>query len=51
MKKTYFKLSNKYHLTDKKYILNVVDIVVQLKRGPGGKRFVSEVYFKAMHGN
>lgn len=35
----------------RKYISAVVDIVVQLKRGPGGKRFVSEVYFKAMHGN
>lgn len=30
----------------KKYILSVVDIVVQLKRGDGGKRYVSEVYFK-----
>ncbi len=30
----------------KKYILAVVDIVVQLKRGSGGKRYVSEVYFK-----
>lgn len=32
----------------KKYIEAVVDIVVQLKRGSGGKRFVSEIYFKAM---
>jgi type IV secretion system protein VirB11 len=32
----------------KKYILNVVDIVVQLKRGDGGKRYVSEIYFKGM---
>ena len=32
----------------KKYILAVVDIVVQLKRGAGGKRYVSEVYFKGM---
>jgi len=32
----------------KKYILAVVDIVVQLKRGEGGKRYVSEVYFKGM---
>jgi type IV secretion system protein VirB11 len=32
----------------KKYILSVVDIVVQLKRGAGGKRYVSEVYFKGM---
>lgn len=30
----------------KKYILAVVDIVVQLKRGTGGKRYISEVYFK-----
>jgi len=34
----------------KKYILAVVDIVVQLKRGSGGKRFVSEIYFKGMKG-
>ncbi len=32
----------------KKYILSVVDIVIQLKRGQGGKRYVSEVYFKGM---
>ncbi|HJD55915.1 MAG TPA: P-type DNA transfer ATPase VirB11 [Rickettsia endosymbiont of Pyrocoelia pectoralis] len=30
----------------KKYILTVVDIVVQLKRGSGGKRYVSEIYYK-----
>jgi len=30
----------------KKYIEAVVDIVVQLKRGSGGKRYISEVYFK-----
>lgn len=30
----------------KKYILTVVDIVVQLKRSSGGKRYVSEVYYK-----
>jgi len=35
----------------KKYILAVVDVVVQLKRGSGGKRYVSEVYFKGMRGN
>ncbi|OZG32459.1 MULTISPECIES: P-type DNA transfer ATPase VirB11 [Rickettsieae] len=29
----------------KKYILAVVDIVVQLKRGSGGKRYVSEIYY------
>ena len=33
----------------RKYIEAVVDIVVQLKRGQKGKRFVSEVYFKAIH--
>ena len=32
----------------KKYIEAVVDIVVQLKRGSGGRRYVSEIYFKAM---
>jgi type IV secretion system protein VirB11 len=31
------------------YIKNVVDIVVQLKRGDKGKRYISEVYFKAIH--
>lgn len=30
----------------RKYILAVVDIVVQLKRGGGGRRYISEVYFK-----
>lgn len=30
----------------KKYILAVVDIVVQLKRGTGGKRYISEIYYK-----
>jgi type IV secretion system protein VirB11 len=30
----------------KSYILSVVDVVVQLKRGKGGKRYISEVYFK-----
>jgi type IV secretion system protein VirB11 len=32
----------------KKYILSVVDIVVQLKRGAKGRRFVSEIYYKGM---
>lgn len=32
----------------KKYIHAVVDIVVQLKRGSGGRRYVSEIYFKDM---
>lgn len=31
----------------KEYILNVVDIVVQLKRGEKGKRYISEVYYRA----
>lgn len=31
-----------------KYISSVVDIVVQLKRAGGGKRYISEVYFKEM---
>lgn len=31
----------------RKYIAAVVDIVVQLKRGGGGRRYVSEIYFKA----
>lgn len=31
------------------YIKNVVDIVVQLKRGGKGRRYVSEVYFRAIH--
>jgi type IV secretion system protein VirB11 len=30
----------------KSYILSVVDVIVQLKRGSGGSRFVSEVYFR-----
>ncbi len=28
------------------YIKHVIDIVVQLKRGSGGRRYVSEIYFK-----
>lgn len=32
----------------RKYIMTVIDIVVQLKRGEGGKRYVSEIYFKHM---
>jgi type IV secretion system protein VirB11 len=31
------------------YIKNVIDIVIQLKRGEGGKRYISEIYFKAIH--
>lgn len=30
----------------KEYILNVIDIIVQLKRASGGKRYISEIYFK-----
>lgn len=30
----------------KDYIMNVVDIIIQLKRGDKGKRFISEIYFK-----
>ncbi|WP_375327157.1 P-type DNA transfer ATPase VirB11 [Candidatus Tisiphia endosymbiont of Nemotelus uliginosus] len=29
----------------KKYILAVVDIVIQLKRGSAGKRYISEIYY------
>lgn len=31
------------------YIRNVIDIVVQLKRGEKGRRFISEIYFKPIH--
>lgn len=31
------------------YIRNVVDIVVQLKRGSKGRRYVSEIYFRVIH--
>jgi type IV secretion system protein VirB11 len=31
------------------YIKNVVDVIVQLKRGAKGKRYISEVYFRAIH--
>ncbi|MDC0864564.1 P-type DNA transfer ATPase VirB11 [Rickettsiaceae bacterium] len=34
----------------RKYILAVVDIVVQLKRDPKGRRYVSEVHFAKMGG-
>ena len=30
----------------KDYILNVVDVIVQLKRGAKGRRYISEVYYK-----
>lgn len=31
------------------YIKNVVDIIVQLKRGSKGRRYISEIYFRAIH--
>jgi len=31
------------------YIAHVVDVVVQLKRGGGGRRYISEIYFKNLH--
>jgi type IV secretion system protein VirB11 len=31
------------------YIRNVVDVIVQLKRGNKGRRFISEVYFRPLH--
>lgn len=31
------------------YIKSVVDIVVQLKRGGKGRRYISEIYFRALH--
>lgn len=34
-----------------KYIQNVVDIVVQLKRGAKGRRYISEVYFRDYNPN
>ncbi len=33
------------------YIRNVIDVVVQLKRGNKGVRFISEVYFRPLHNN
>ncbi len=30
----------------KNYVENVINVIVQLKRGVGGRRFVSEIYFK-----
>jgi type IV secretion system protein VirB11 len=35
----------------KNYILAVIDIVIQLKRGDGGKRYISEIYFKGNKGD
>lgn len=31
------------------YIRNVVDVVVQLKRADKGRRYISEIYFRAIH--
>lgn len=33
------------------YIKNVVDVIVQLKRGAKGHRYISEIYFKAAQNN
>lgn len=33
------------------YIKDVVDIIVQLKRGAKGRRYISEIYFRAIHDN
>lgn len=33
----------------KNYIAHVVDVVVQLKRGAKGRRYISEIYFKNLH--
>lgn len=30
----------------KQYVENVIDVIIQLKRGEKGKRFVSEIYFR-----
>ena len=30
----------------KEYVSNIVNVIIQLKRGAKGKRYVSEVYFK-----
>ena len=32
----------------KEYVENVVNVIIQLKRGDKGKRFVSEIYFKEL---
>ena len=31
------------------YIRNVVDVIVQLKRGNKGRRYISEIYFRTLH--
>ncbi|MCC2646156.1 MAG: type secretion system ATPase VirB11 [Rickettsiaceae bacterium] len=32
----------------KQYIKSVIDVVIQLKRGSGGRRYISEVYFRGL---
>ena len=32
------------------YIKNVIDIIIQLKRGEKGKRYISEIYYRPLHG-
>jgi type IV secretion system protein VirB11 len=31
------------------YIRNVVDVIIQLKRGNKGRRYISEIYFRPLH--
>jgi type IV secretion system protein VirB11 len=33
----------------KEYVQTIVNVIIQLKRGPKGKRYVSEVYFKELY--
>ena len=33
------------------YIKNVIDIIIQLKRGEKGKRYISEIYYRPLHSN
>jgi type IV secretion system protein VirB11 len=33
------------------YIKNVIDIIIQLKRGEKGKRYISEIYYRPLHGD
>ena len=33
------------------YIKNVVDIIIQLKRGEKGRRYISEIYYRPLHSN
>lgn len=33
----------------KEYVENVIHVIIQLKRGEAGRRFVSEIYFKEEH--